>query len=140
MLKKLINKIQDKLLNFYRKQIYKHDYQFLTQDIQFDEYYGVYKSGIYAPVLSIHKVIENICGFECYYRMHIHTIEVNTQNEIVEITIKLRRPGFLIGSKGILIGMIENELITLFNKSVNIVIKEVQDRNWHDNDTFYMGY
>ena len=52
MFKKLINKIQDKLLNFYRKQIYKHDYQFLTQDIQFDEYYGVYKSGIYAPVLS----------------------------------------------------------------------------------------
>lgn len=137
MFKKLINKIQDKLLNFYRKQIYKHDYQFLTQDIQFDEYYGVYKSGIYAPVLSVHKVIENICGFKSYYRMHIHSIEVNTQlNEIIEITIKLRRPGFLIGERGTLIDNIQNDLTILFNKRVNIVIKEVYDRNWHN--TFYM--
>jgi hypothetical protein len=139
MFKKLINKIQDKLLNFYRKQIYKHDYQFLTQDIHFDEYYGVYQSGIYAPVLSVHKVIENICGFECYYRMHIHSIEVNTQlNEIIEITIKLRRPSFLIGPRGMLINKIQDDLTILFNKRVKIVIKEVQDRNWHD--TFYMGY
>jgi hypothetical protein len=65
-----------------------------------------------------------------FYRLNIFGITVDTQNETVDVTIKLKRPGLLIGEGGKNIDEIEKRLYTVFNMPTNIHIEEVKnDKN-----------
>jgi hypothetical protein len=65
-----------------------------------------------------------------FYRLNIFGITVDTQNETVDVTIKLKRPGLLIGEGGKNIREVEKRLYTVFNMPTNIHIEEVKnDKN-----------
>lgn len=65
-----------------------------------------------------------------FYRLNIFGITVDTQDEKVDVTIKLKRPGLLIGKGGKDITEVEKRLRTVFNMPTKIRIEEVKnDRN-----------
>jgi hypothetical protein len=65
-----------------------------------------------------------------FYRLNIFGITVDTQDETVDVTIKLKRPGLMIGKGGKDIREVETRLRTVFNMPTKIHIEEVKnDRN-----------
>jgi ribosomal protein S3 len=59
--------------------------------------------------------------------LKIHGIDVDTQSaDAITVTIKLNRPGLLIGKGGSSISSLEAEMTKYFNKKTNIQIVEVQ--------------
>ena len=100
-----------------------------------DPYYGTPVSdlrvGVLSPVIIVTKMLEKHFGFEGYYRLHIHGIDVNTQgDEDIKVTIRLGRPGLLIGRSGKDVYAMECLLRSYFNKTTKIHIVEVKsDRN-----------
>ena len=55
------------------------------------------------------------------------SIPVDTQNETIDVTIKLKRPGLLIGKGGKAIAEVERRLQTVFNMPTKIHIEEVKN-------------
>jgi ribosomal protein S3 len=62
-----------------------------------------------------------------FYRLNIFGITVDTQNETIDVTIKLKRPGLLIGGGGKNIAEVEKRLQTVFNMPTKIHIEEVKN-------------
>jgi hypothetical protein len=87
--------------------------------------------GVFCPALVVSKILEKHFGVYGYYLLNIHGIDVDTQqNEKIVVTIKLYRPGLLIGKAGKDIDTIQQMLWNYFNKKVRIDIVEVkQDVN-----------
>lgn len=61
-----------------------------------------------------------------FYDLKIFGINVDTQNETVDVTIKLRSPGWLIGRGGKDINEVEKRLRTVFNMPTKIHIEEIR--------------
>jgi ribosomal protein S3 len=121
-------------LNEYRARIYNYELKYLCTQIT-DPYYGtVLRDGenisIFCPAMVVSKVLEHHFGFENYFRLNVHGIDVDTQQNTVVVNIKLHRPGLLIGRAGHNIDEIKNELCVMFGRDVRIDITEIKiDKN-----------
>lgn len=134
-IKDWFHKLYKNRLNEYRARIYKYEQKYLCQDIT-DPYYGnVLREGenisIFCPAMVVSKVLEHHFGFENYFRLNVHGIDVDTQQDnIIVVNIKLHRPGLLIGRAGHNIDEIKTELCDMFGRDVRIDITEIKiDKN-----------
>jgi hypothetical protein len=126
------------VLNKFRKHIYDYEIGCYLNDNIRDTYYGTpisdMKIGVYSPVLIVTKTLEHYFGFQSYFRLEIHGIDVDTQKrdeetmlvEQIDVTIRLHRPGLLIGKAGKDIYAVEKLLSENFGKQVKIHIVEVK--------------
>ena len=129
--KDAIHKLHMNILDSFRKCIYKYEIECRLNYNICDPYYGTpvsdIKVGIFSPVLIVTKTLEKYFGFCKYYRLQIHGIDVDTQNEdIIYVTIRLRYPGNLIGRAGNDINAVEKLLTANFGKETKIKIDEVR--------------
>ena len=130
--KDLCHSIRMGILNKFRKWIYDYEInEYLNRFIS-DPYYGTRVSnlrvGVFSPVLIVSKMLEKHFGFRGYYILNIHGIDVDTQQEdAIEVTIRLHRPGCLIGKGGKDINAVTDMLERYFCKRVHINIVEVRE-------------
>lgn len=125
-------------LDKFRQKIYDYEIGCYLNDRIRDPYYGTpisdMKIGVYSPVLIVTKTLEHYFGFYSYYHLEIHGIDVDTQKrdeetmlvEQIDVTIRLHRPGLLIGKAGKDIYAVEKLLSENFGKQVKIHIVEVK--------------
>ena len=119
-------------LNRFRKHIYDYEIRcYLNNNIR-DPYYGYIisdmKIGVFSPLLVVTKTLEQYFGFEGYHRLRIHAVDVDTQqNDQIDVTIKLHRPGLLIGRGGVDIDAVTHLIAINFGKTVKIHIVEVKN-------------
>jgi ribosomal protein S3 len=86
------------------------------------------KIGVFSPVLVVTKTLEQHFGFEGYNRLKIHGVDVDTQQtDHIIVTIKLHRPGLLIGRGGKDIDAVTRLTTMNFGKTTKIHIVEVKD-------------
>lgn len=130
----LRRKIRQYFLNKCRDYIYDYEINEVLSTSLRDAYYGEYlinpdlKVGILCPETVVHKMLEKYFGFEKYLMLRIHGIDVDTKEENkVTVTIKLNRPGLLIGKAGTTLTAIENLLEKYFGMTTKIKINEVQE-------------
>lgn len=121
-------------LNKFRKRIYDYEIGCYLNDNIRDTYYGTVisnmKIGVFSPVLVVTKTLEQYFGFEGYNRLKIHGVDVDTQKkDQIDVTIKLHRPGLLIGRGGKDIDAVSELLSNNFGKTTKIHIVEVDDIN-----------
>lgn len=64
-----------------------------------------------------------------FFKLNIFGIDVDTQNETVDVTVRLKRPGLLIGKGGKDITELENKLQKIFNMPAKIHIVEIKKDN-----------
>lgn len=130
-IKDKLHKIHIGLLDLCQKHIHKYEFgKVLSLKISHPTI-GMPLSdlpiGIYCPVMVVTKTLENYFGFYDYLRLNIHGIVVDTQNEdAIEVTIRIHRPGLLIGKSGKDINAVEKLLTDYFCKRVIIHIDEVR--------------
>jgi hypothetical protein len=118
-------------LNKFRKHIYDYEIGWYLNDNIRDTYYGNVisdiKIGVFSPVLVVTKTLEQYFGFEGYHRLRIHAVDVDTQQkDRIDVTIKLHRPGLLIGRGGEDIDTVSELLSNNFGKTIKIHIVEVK--------------
>ena len=119
-------------LNRIRKHIYAYEIGCCLNDNIRDTYYGNVisdmKIGVFSPVLVTTKTLEQHFGFEGYNRLKIHGVDVDTQQkDWIDVTIRLHRPGLLIGRGGKDIDDVCELLSNNFGKTTKIHIVEVKD-------------
>ena len=119
-------------LNKFRKHIYDYEIGCYLNDNIRDTYYGTVisdmKIGVFSPVLVVTKTLEKHFGFEGYNRLKIHGVDVDTQRkDQIDVSIRLHRPGLLIGRGGNDIDAVGDLLSTNFGKTTKIHIVEVRD-------------
>lgn len=138
------HKIRKYILNKLRDRIYNYDINKVLSPKVKDIYDCCYdissadlRIGVFCPALIVSKILEKHFGVYGYYLLNIHGIDVDTQlKEKIIVTIKLYRPGLLIGKAGKDIDTVQQMLCDYFNKKVRIDIVEVrQDVN--KVETFY---
>lgn len=120
------------MLNKFRKHIYDYEIGCRLNDNIRDTYYGNVisdmKNGVFSPVLVTTKTLEQHFGFEGYNRLKIHGVDVDTQQkDWIDVTIRLHRPGLLIGRGGKDIDAVCELLSNNFGKTTKIHIVEVKD-------------
>lgn len=127
-------KIRQYFLNKCRDYVYDYEINEVLSTSLRDAYYGEYlvnpdlKVGILCPETVVHKMLEKYFGFEKYLMLRIHGIDVDTKGESkVTVTIKLNRPGLLIGKAGTTLTAIENLLGKYFKMTTDIRIVEVKE-------------
>lgn len=101
-----------------------------------------YKHSIYNPMIvvwhELERMFDNGTGVATIRRMGIMGIVVDTQNEdLVTVSISLKRPGLLIGKRGSKINELETRLTYLFNRKTQIKIVEVKN---DINEPLHIGY
>lgn len=101
-----------------------------------------YKHSIYNPMIVVWHELERMfdtgTGVATIRRMGIMGINIDTQNEdLVTVSISLKRPGLLIGKRGSKINELETKLTYLFNRKTEIKIVEVKK---DINEPMYIGY
>lgn len=126
------HRIKMGILNKFRKWIYDYEIGCRLNDNIRDTYYGNVisdmKIGVFSPVLVVTKTLEKYFGFEGYNRLKIHGVDVNTQKkDLIDVTIRLHRPGLLIGRGGNDIDAVSELLSNNFGKTTKIHIVEVRD-------------
>lgn len=128
-----MKKIKEKVINYLRKIVCKYDLKkcdFKVKDI-FNNIEWTFNDsttkelgvGIYSPVFVVYKVLEKQFGNNLNM-LNIYSIDVNTQEEEIKITIKSNRIGFIIGKGGIIINSLESELTNIFNKKTYFILTE----------------
>lgn len=118
--------IYKKIIAHLYKKIHKYEFEYIEHPIQDDYRERTEGIGLLSPLLTVYKVIENYFGFDCTFRMKIHEISVDTQQETITVTIKLVRPGLIIGRGGKVIDSITKRLEKIFGRTVEIRIFEVK--------------
>jgi hypothetical protein len=133
--KDIYHKFRMYMFGKFRKWLYNHEFNEVLNHKLADPYYGYITSnlrvGVLSPVLVVSKMLEKHFGFRGYYLLNVHGIDVDTQqvNKII-VTIRLHRPGILIGKGGKDIAAIEEMLFRYFGKMTEIRVIEVrQDVN-----------
>ena len=126
------HRIHMSILNWYRKQIYKYEFDKVLDTKISDPYNWKPLSnlpiGVYCPAMVVYKMLEKYFGFQGCYHLNIHGIDVDTQDENeIGVTIKLHRPGLLIGRAGKDINGVTELLEKYFCKQVKINIVEVKN-------------
>lgn len=92
---------------------------------------------VFSPVEAVYYVLKLnfINRINDYYRLGIFGINVDTQDETIDVTIHLKRPGLLIGKGGQDIDIVTKELKRVFNMPTTIHIIEIKKDN---NEPFIM--
>ena len=126
------HRIKMGILNKFRKWVYDYEIKCYLNDNIRDPYYGNVisdmKIGVFSPVLVATKTLEQYFGFEGYHRLRIHGVDVDTQQkDQIDVTIRLHRPGLLIGKGGKDIDAVSELLSSNFGKTTKIHIVEVKD-------------
>lgn len=119
-------RIYKKFIAHLYKKIHKYEFEYIETRIQEDYRERTEGIGLLSPLLTVYKVIETHFGFEATFRMKIHEISVDTQQETITVTIKLVRPGLIIGKGGKDIDSITKRLEKIFGRTVEIHIFEVK--------------
>lgn len=119
-------RIYKKFIAYLYKKIHKYEFEYIETRIQDDYKERTEGIGLLSPLLTVYKVIETHFGFDCTFRMKIHEISVDTQQETIAVTIKLVRPGLIIGKGGKGIDSITKRLEKIFGRTVKIHIFEVK--------------
>lgn len=120
------------MLDWFRKKIYNYEIKETLNGKLCDPYWGYTVSdlrvGVLSPVMIVYKMLEKYFGFRGVYLMRIHGIDVETQDKNnITVTIRLNRPGLLIGKGGKDIDAIRDMLESYFNKGTKINIVEVKN-------------
>lgn len=120
------------MLDWFRKKIYNYEINEVLNGKLSDPYWGYTVSdlrvGVLSPVMIVYKMLEKYFGFRGVYLMRIHGIDVDTQDEnTITVTIRLNRPGLLIGRGGKDIDAVRDMLERYFNKKTRIDIVEVRN-------------
>ena len=126
-----------KVYNKVKNYVFKRELEQWSSRVHYDEYGAVklIKSNpnywVFNPVEAVTYVLKMYFNSTpiSFYRMNIFGIDVNTQDETVDVTISLKRPGLLIGKAGKDIKAVENELRKVFNMPTTIHIKEIKKDN-----------
>ena len=86
---------------------------------------------VFSPVEAVYYVLKLnfINRINDYYRLGIFGINVDTQDETIDVTIHLKRPGLLIGKGGQDIDIVTKELKRVFNMPTTIHIIEIKKDN-----------
>ena len=133
-----------KVYNKIKNYVFKKELEQWSSRVNYDEYGAVklIKSNpnywVFNPVEAVTYVLKMYFNSTPvrFYRLSIFGIEVDTQDETVDVTISLKRPGLLIGKAGKDITEVEKQLRTVFNMPTKIHIKEVK----RDNNEPYICY
>jgi hypothetical protein len=132
--------VTDQKLKVYNKvkiYVFKRELERWSSRVNYDEYGAVklIRSNpnywIFNPVEAVNYVLKmhfNLTPIS-FYRLNIFGITVDTQDETVDVTISLKRPGLLIGKGGKDIKALENELRKVFNMPTTIHINEIKKDN-----------
>jgi predicted RNA-binding protein YlqC (UPF0109 family) len=127
-------KIRQYLLNKCRDYIYDYEINEVLGITLREAYFGEYlinpdlKVGVLCPETIVHKMLEKYLGFERYLMLRVHGIDIDTKEEDkVTITIKLNKPGLLIGKAGTTLTAIKDMLGGYFKMQTDIRIVEVQE-------------
>ncbi len=128
------------MLDWFRKKIYNYEINEALNgklnDPYWDYYWGYYtvlenydlRVGVLSPVMIVYKMLEKHFGFRGAYLMRIHGIDVDTQDKnTITVTIRLNRPGLLIGTGGKDIDAVRDMLESYFNKATKINVVEVKN-------------
>jgi predicted RNA-binding protein YlqC (UPF0109 family) len=120
------------MLDWFRKKIYNYEIKETLNGKLSDPYWGYTVSdlrvGVLSPVMIVYKMLEKYFGFRGVYLMRIHGIDVETQDKNnITVTIRLNRPGLLIGRAGKDIDAVRDMLESYFNKGTKINIVEVKN-------------
>ena len=120
------------ILDWFRKKIYNYEINEALNYKLSDIYYGYIVSdlrvGVLCPAMIVYKILEKHFGFLGVCKMRIHGIDVNTQDtNTITVTIKLNKPGCLIGKGGKDIDAVRDMLERYFNKATKIDIVEVKN-------------
>jgi predicted RNA-binding protein YlqC (UPF0109 family) len=120
------------MLDWFRKKIYNYEIKETLNGKLSDPYWGYTVSdlrvGVLCPVMIVYKMLEKYFGFRGVYLMRIHGIDVDTQDaNTITVTIRLNRPGLLIGKAGKDIDAVRDMLESYFNKKTRIDIVEVKN-------------
>jgi predicted RNA-binding protein YlqC (UPF0109 family) len=120
------------MLDWFRKKIYNYEIKETLNGKLSDPYWGYTVSdlrvGVLCPVMIVYKMLEKYFGFRGVYLMRIHGIDVDTQDaNTITVTIRLNRPGLLIGKAGKDIDAVRDMLESYFNKGTKINIVEVRN-------------
>ena len=141
--KDICHKTREYILNKFREWIYRYEFNKVLSPKVKDIYDCCYdvssadlRIGVFCPALVVSKILEKHFGFYGYYLLNIHGIDVDTQQNEIVVTIKLYRPGLLIGKAGKDIDTIKQMLWNYFNKKVRIDIVEVKT-DVNKVETFY---
>ena len=127
------HKIRKGIINKCREMVYNYEFKEALNHKIGDSYceYAVspdLRIGVLCPVTVVTKMLEKYFGFEKILMLRIHAIDVDTQSaDAITVTIKLNRPGLLIGKAGCHIDDLENLMTKYFNKKTDIRIVEVKN-------------
>lgn len=119
-------RIYKKFIACLYKKIHKYEFEYIETLIQDDYRERTEGIGLLSPSVTVYKVIENHFGFDTAFRMKIHEISVDTQQKTITVTIKLVRPGLIIGKGGKDIDSITKHLEKIFGRTVGIHIFEIK--------------
>ena len=118
-----------------RKKVFEMDLKANARPVRYDDY-GASKLTdhnpnywIFSPVEAVENVLKlHFIGGDGrrYYRLRIQGIQVNTQGDVIEVKISLRRPGLLIGGQGKDIYAVTKELTRVFGVETKILIEEIK--------------
>ena len=123
--KSIVNKCREMVYNYEFKEVLNHK---LEEGYYVSSITPDFRVGILCPAMIVAKMIEKHFGFEKSQMLRIHGIDVDTQSvDAITATIKLNRPGLLIGKGGSSINSLEAELTKYFNKKTDIRIVEVKN-------------
>lgn len=131
-IKDTCHKCRMSILDWFRKKIYNYEINEVLKGKLSDPYWGYTVSdlrvGVLSPVMIVYKMLEKYFGFRGVYLMRIHGIDVDTQDvNTITVTIRLNRPGLLIGRGGKDIDAVRDMLESYFNKGTKINIVEVKN-------------
>ena len=139
-----INSQKLKVYNKVKTYVFNKELDQFTSRVNYDEYGAVklIKSNpnywVFNPVEAVTYVIKthfNEYTSRCF-RLGIFGIDIDTQDETIDVTIRLKRPGLLIGKSGNDITELQNKLSKVFNMPTKIHIEEVKK----DNNEPYICY
>lgn len=133
-------------LKFHYRRAIKYLYNKLKLHIyrwEYDNYENEYANpashdvmvgySIYNPVHTVMREIETMFTERQYYNpgwlmCKIHGVDVNTQfKDHIEMTIRLRRPGIIIGKGGEFIDELNRRLTAKFGKNVHANLFDVKN-------------
>jgi ribosomal protein S3 len=117
--------IANSILNIIRTAVYMHEKQMLLKLSANNN-----TTAIFAPVMSVSKVLEHHYGFDNYMKIGLHTLRVDTQNDVVGIFFKVANEKLLRGEENTDIDAVKAQLSEIFGRNISIrTIEIVNDIN-----------
>ena len=108
------------VLNIIRIAVYKHEKQMLLKLSTNNN-----TNAIFAPVMSVSKILEHHYGFDNYMKIGLHTLRVDTQSDDVSIFFKVANEKLLRGEGNADIDAVNVQLSEIFGRNISIRIIEI---------------